>query len=279
MARRGWHSRGYLPHFDGEEVAQFVTFRLGDAVPLERIEAWQDELRMFPDAAARTELTARIERYLDAEMGSAVLRDPRAAAVVERALRYYDGTQYDLHAWVVMPNHVHVLFTPREGFALAEIVQAWKSVSARRANRLLSRKGRLWQEDYLDRYMRDARHHERAVGYIEWNPVEARLCAAPEEWPFGSARDAAREHDGAPSLGASPPSVGARTPSSAVVAVSSGAGAPPPSSAAAGATPADEGVRAPAKAGATPADEGVRAPAKAGATSADEGVRAPGKAD
>jgi REP element-mobilizing transposase RayT len=161
---------------------------------------------MLPEAVRRSQLIDRIERYLDAGVGSAVLRDARAAAIVERALRYHDGTRYDLHAWVVMPNHVHVLFTPREGFGLSEIVQAWKSVSARRINRLLSRRGRLWQEDYLDRYMRDARHCERTVGYIEWNPVEARLCERPEEWEFGSARYAAREGDGAAA-----PLPGART--------------------------------------------------------------------
>ncbi len=186
--RRGWHSRGYLPHFDGGDQTQFLTFRLGDAVPREQIEAWQTELRLRPEPTRRAQLAERLERYLDMGRGSAVLRDPRVATVVETTLRHQDGVRYDLHAWVIMPNHVHVLFTPREGFGLSEIVQAWKSVSARRANRLLGRTGRLWQEDYLDRYVRDARHYERAAGYIEWNPVEAGLCSEPEQWAFGSAR-------------------------------------------------------------------------------------------
>jgi REP element-mobilizing transposase RayT len=172
-------------------VAQFVTFRLGDAVPLERLEAWQNELRMLPEPARKMELIDRIERHLDAGTGSAVLRDPGAAAIVERVIRHHDGMQYELHAWVIMPNHVHVLFTPRGDFALSEIIQAWKSVSARRANQLLGRTGKLWQEDYFDRYMRGARHCEQTVGYIEWNPVEAGLCEAPEEWVFGSARHGA----------------------------------------------------------------------------------------
>jgi REP element-mobilizing transposase RayT len=143
---------------------------------------------MLSDAARRVELMERVERYLDAGQGSSVLHGPRAAAIVEQTLRRHDGAQYDLHAWVVMPNHVHALFTPRQGFELSHIVQAWKSVSARAINRLLDRKGQLWQEDYFDRYMRDGSHFERTMGYIEWNPVEASLCATPQEWPCGSAR-------------------------------------------------------------------------------------------
>jgi hypothetical protein len=151
-----------------------------------------------------------------------------------------------------MPNHVHVLFTPQEGFEIGKIVQAWKSVSARRINAVLNRRGQLWQEDYFDRFIRDAPHFERVLGYIEWNPPDAGLCELPEEWPYGSARRA---------VGVRPSgrAVGARTPSSAglarggpevaFVAVPYTNDSPP-------STTADEGVRAPT---AQHADEGVRA--------------------
>ena len=101
MTRRGWHSRGYLPHFDGEETTQFVTFRLADALPRERLDAWRSQLRLLPEWRAKTELHERIERYLDTGAGSALLREPRFAAMVEHRLRYSDGEQYDLDAWVV----------------------------------------------------------------------------------------------------------------------------------------------------------------------------------
>ena len=186
--RRGWHLRGYLPHFDGEETTQFVTFRLGDALPEGKLATWRTELASRPRGRAEAELRKRVERYLDGGEGRAVTRQPRPATIVEGVLRHRDREQYDLHAWVVMPNHVHVLFTPREGFELPAIVQAWKSVSARRTNRVLASRGRLWQEDYFDRFIRNARHFHEVVGYIEWNPVDAGLCECPEEWPFGSAR-------------------------------------------------------------------------------------------
>ena len=130
----------------------------------------------------------RIEAEVAVDNGASLRVCEKLGFRREGVLRHRDREQYDLHAWVVMPNHVHVLFTPREGFELPAIVQAWKSVSARRTNRVLASRGRLWQEDYFDRFIRNARHFHEVVGYIEWNPVDAGLCECPEEWPFGSAR-------------------------------------------------------------------------------------------
>ena len=186
--RRGWHSRGYLPHYDDDETTQFVTFRLADALPAERLNSWRLELQSLTEVAAKTELQARMDRYLDSGHGDASLRHRSMAEIVEETLLHGDGEQYDLHAWVAMPNHVHVAVTPLGEYALAPIVQAWKSVSARRMNHVMGRTGQVWQEDYFDRYIRDADHYEEVVAYVEWNPVHARLCELPENWPFGSAR-------------------------------------------------------------------------------------------
>ena len=67
-------------------------------------------------------------------------------------------------------------------------MQNWKSLVAVEANKRLGRTGRLWQPEYWDRFMRDAEQKRKAVRYIEHNPVKAKLCRAPEEWPFSSAR-------------------------------------------------------------------------------------------
>jgi hypothetical protein len=67
-------------------------------------------------------------------------------------------------------------------------MHSWKSFSAKQANRILGRTGTFWQEEYYDRFVRDAKHFERVEAYIEWNPVEAGLCVEPEDWAFGSAR-------------------------------------------------------------------------------------------
>ena len=145
---RGWHYRGYLPHFDGGEIAQFVTFRIADGV--------------------RGEL----------------LSDPRLAKVVEGTLLHFDEEGYRLHAWVIMPNHVHVLLTPRRDNRVSDVVHSWKSFTSKRANRILSKSGQSWQEDYFDRYIRDQSHFDATLEYIDQNPVKADLCRNPQDSPF-----------------------------------------------------------------------------------------------
>jgi REP element-mobilizing transposase RayT len=186
---RGWHSRGYIPHFDaGASFTQFVTFRLADSVPHGVVERWQVELLARPEAEREAELHRLIEAILDEGRGECHLRDPRIGSLVEGALLFFDGARYRLHAWVVMPNHVHALFTPDEGWSLSEVVASWKSYTAKAANKLLGRSGRFWQEDYFDRYVRNEHHYARVVEYVECNPVKAGLCTEAGDWPFGSAR-------------------------------------------------------------------------------------------
>ena len=74
------------------------------------------------------------------------------------------------------------------GFALSDVVQSWKSFTAKKANRVLKRSGRLWVEDYFDRYVRDEIHLSAAMSYIERNPVDAGLVRRAQEWRWGSVR-------------------------------------------------------------------------------------------
>ncbi|HKG15316.1 MAG TPA: transposase [Pyrinomonadaceae bacterium] len=180
----GWHSRGYLPHFEGGEVAQFVTFRLKDSLPQSVVERWRRELTREDDAALRR----RVEAYLDEGYGAASLKQPQVASVIQDALLYYDGARYRLAAWAVMPNHVHLLATPCGGHTLSGIMHSIKSYTAGEANKLLGLRGVFWMEDYFDRYVRSSAHYERTILYVENNPVKAKLCRTPEEWPFSSAR-------------------------------------------------------------------------------------------
>ena len=87
-----------------------------------------------------------------------------------------------------MPNHVHVVVTPFVGYALSDVLQAWKSYSAHEINRRLKRKGRLWQKESFDHIVRNVAGLEKFVAYTEGNPVVAGLVAQPADWPFGSAR-------------------------------------------------------------------------------------------
>ncbi|CAN5315895.1 MAG: REP-associated tyrosine transposase [Pyrinomonadaceae bacterium] len=184
----GWHSRGYLPHFDVGERAQFVTFRLGDSLPQVVLERWRRELAHCHARETEVTLRRRIEAYLDQGYGSAWLRDARAAGMIEQSLLNFDSERYRLSAWVVMPNHVHLLATPSNNHTLSGIIHSLKSYTAQEANKLLGRKGQFWQEDYFDRYIRNAEHFARATAYIENNPVKACLCETARDWPFSSAR-------------------------------------------------------------------------------------------
>jgi REP element-mobilizing transposase RayT len=190
-ARRGlagWHSRGYLPHFDGGEIPQTVTFRLVDSMPQEVLEQWHIELQHLPAREYDLERRKRIEAYLDRGYGSCFLQDSRLAAMVQGALLHFDGERYALHAWCVMPNHVHTLLTPRTGWELGKIAHSWKSFTAHEANKILNRAGEFWQTEPFDRYIRNDQHFRRAMAYIENNPVKAGLCATPGDWPWSSAR-------------------------------------------------------------------------------------------
>ena len=103
-------------------------------------------------------------------------------------LLFGDNIRYDLLAWVVMPNHVHVVLLIKPGWTMARIVQDWKRVSTRQINTTLGLSGSLWQRDYFDRAIRYEAHLVRVVSYVHVNPVMAHLAEFPADWHFGSAR-------------------------------------------------------------------------------------------
>ena len=187
MDEKTWRSRGYLPHWEAGEVPQSITFRLADGLPSVVLERWRGELAALPDEDAARERRIRIEAALDRGHGEALLSDARVAEVVERALLHFDGQRYLLHAWSIMPNHVHVVATPFGQWSLANIAHTWKSFTATRANALLNRKGVFWAREYFDRAIRDGAHYANAVEYVVMNPAKAGLCEKPEEWRFSSA--------------------------------------------------------------------------------------------
>ena len=178
----GWYSRGRLPHFDGGEIPQFITFRLHDSLPQEVLEKWRLE------AETDADLRKRVEKYLDAGYGGSWLKHENIATVVQNALLFHDEKKYRLSAWVIMPNHGHLLATPKAGFSLGEIMHSIKSYTAHEANKLLDRKGAFWQHESFDRYIRNQKHFYSVIRYIENNPVKAKLCNNPEDWRFSSAR-------------------------------------------------------------------------------------------
>ncbi|MBM3887562.1 MAG: valine--tRNA ligase [Verrucomicrobia bacterium] len=179
-------SRRRLPHWRQAGATYFVTFRLADSIPEGRLAELEAERQRWlanhseplseADHREYYQLfNDRVEQWLDEGHGSCVLSDVRAAKIVAGALRHFDGQRYMLGAWVVMPNHVHVLVTPREGQELGDILHSWKSFSAHEINKLTGRAGQLWQHESHDHIVRDAQALARIQAYIEQNPQMARV--------------------------------------------------------------------------------------------------------
>ncbi len=215
----GWYSHGYLPHFDSTLVIQFITFRLADSLPQERLRQIEEELASLPESEQDPERRKKMEHWLDAGMGCCALKHPKVAAVVQEAFLKFDGERYKLIAWCIMPNHVHVLIEPR--IQLGKIVQSWKSFTGRWAIarneelglgipsveleldsprekesvelELNTPRQKFWMRDYWDRFIRNEEHLYNVIKYIHENPVKAGLCREPNEWGWSSARFSERE--------------------------------------------------------------------------------------
>ena len=204
----GWRSRGYLPHFDAPRAIQHITYRLADSLPKEAVERLEFELKALPAEKQTIERRRRLERLLDAGFGSRVLLRPEAARIIIETWLRFDQERYRLLAFVVMPNHCHVLIECLDSCPLWKIVNSWKSYTARWINaNVLGQKedkkttedsrpgGRrsqrgsqaFWQRDYWDRFIRDERHFDVTKMYIESNPVAAGLVKNPVDWPWSSA--------------------------------------------------------------------------------------------
>jgi hypothetical protein len=179
----GEHHRGYLPHVDWPHLCQSVTFRLADAVPAQVIASWLEELADEPDDTRQLVLRQRLDTYEDAGFGSCLLGDDRCAGIVAAELHAGDPQLYTAHAWVIMPNHVHILIGPPshgDRYDLSYLTRAWKGRSARRIQRLCGHQGRLWQRESWDRWIRDETHFLAVVDYIRLNPQRAGL----HHWPW-----------------------------------------------------------------------------------------------
>jgi putative DNA methylase len=149
---------------------------------------------------------AEYDRYLDTVTNLDWLSQSSVAEIVRKSLYHFDGTRYQLMAYCIMPNHVHVLFQPDgpqtpcsvpevadetsdHKSPLSAILHSWKSYTAKEANKVLGRSGGFWQHESYDHWVRDEEELERIVQYIIGNPVKAELVQQPHEWRFSSAHD------------------------------------------------------------------------------------------
>lgn len=150
---QGWTSKkSYLrnlPHWELTGSTYFITSRVDSRV---------DKPFLY--------------RHIAEQMSSILVRDHKK--------KYY------LHAYVIMPDHLHILITPYVDQSLANIMQNIKGFSAYCINKLLNRKGKFWQNENFDHLIRDSEGFVEKWEYIKQNPVKGNLCANAEDYPFSS---------------------------------------------------------------------------------------------
>ncbi len=175
----------HLPHWDQDGRTYFVTFRAADSLPAgiraefeNALDAW---LKWHPkpwDEKTEHEywehFGQKTEKWLDESHGACLLRQPRLAEIVGNALQFHEGKLSRQHAWVVMPNHVHALFSTIGDGTLSKLLHSWKSFTSNEINKAVGASGSFWQKDYFDRLIRSTEHFWRCARYIRKNPYHLR---------------------------------------------------------------------------------------------------------
>ncbi|MBM3335029.1 transposase [Candidatus Sumerlaeota bacterium] len=176
----------HLPHWHKEGVTYFVTFRLADSIPQDKLRLWRDErdawLRTHPEPRTpeqehefRNIFSDRILAWLDQGYGECWLKNPAVSEIVENALLYFDGDRYVIGDFVIMPNHVHLIVTPTPGHDLSDILHSWKSFTSKQINKAVGRTGTLWQDESYNHIVRSDAQLAHYQQYIRENPVKAHL--------------------------------------------------------------------------------------------------------
>ena len=173
-----------LPDRTADEAIYHVTFHQADSLPAQVIHRFQNEIENLKAQPGLTSadakrlkhlLSERIEAYVDSGKGSCLMRRQEVAPVVVSAIQHFDHERYDLHAWCVMPNHVHLVIQPLSPHQLPKIVQSLKSFTAHEIRKLVPVEIPFWQHEYYDHLIRNAASYARVVEYVAMNPSKAGL--------------------------------------------------------------------------------------------------------
>lgn len=197
--------RRNLPHIQPRGVTFLVNFRLAGSLPAAVIEILREEAdniekkillindpreRFFVRQDERRKLFGKWDEALhNSNTGPFWLKDDSIAQIVVDSILHHDGNWFDVLAYCIMPNHVHLVLTPFESsdtddYSLAKIMHNIKRNSANHANKVLGRTGAFWQHESYDHFVRDEAELDRIIKYVMHNPVKAGLTDEESKWKW-----------------------------------------------------------------------------------------------
>jgi len=197
--------RRNLPHIQPRGATFLVNFRLAGSLPVEVVERLRaeteqlenillgikdrDEKRVLRDQEQRRLFAKWDDELHNSKTGPFWLKDERIAKIVANSILYHDSNWFDVLAYCIMPNHVHMVLMPHQSsdttdFSLTKIMHNIKRNSANHANKVLGRTGAFWQHENYDHVVRDDGELERIVKYVLYNPVKAGLVKEQTDWPW-----------------------------------------------------------------------------------------------
>jgi len=165
----------------GKPAINLPEFRSFAKEDLQAVALYRRKLPHWELDGSTYFVTFRVHKALGKALERAAL-----ARIVEEALWFGHGERYVLQAYVVMPDHVHLLLQPLAGWSLAKILQGINGLTARQVNESLGRKGVFWQDESFDHLVRNEQDWLDKFAYIHDNPVKAALVSKPQDYVFSS---------------------------------------------------------------------------------------------
>jgi len=189
----------HCPHYQLSEGITFITWRLAFTLPKHIIDLFREITETDSDIAKGIIQPHKPVSYLlgkfweyDQALGNFQqpgfsLNDPILAEIVTNAFHYFNGTKYDLHAYCVMSNHIHLVIGAKKNeqgsyFLMSSVVQSLKRYTANQINKALGKTGQIWDDYYFDRIIRDYEDYRNVINYTLNNPVKAGIVDDSSKW-------------------------------------------------------------------------------------------------
>ena len=192
MKEAHFHKRN-LPHIYLDESIYFITTRLKDSLPVSKILELKNRPRLKSVPKSKSDkyykdrlLFKYYDELLDkGNFGENILSNNSVAAIVSDSLLHNHKKDYTAYCFCIMPNHFHIIFRQLENArSIDKIMKSIKGFSAREINKLLNRKGSIWQSESFDHIVRDEDEFYRDMNYVIMNPVKAGLVENWRDWKF-----------------------------------------------------------------------------------------------